>query len=477
VAAVDSLLALVLSQRARGLRIVSNDVPELETADGVQLLSMPEVGAEMVASFVEHVLQPEDRARLAQGTSVEALYRSGDGTCFDVEAHFERGLHRLVLRLPAEEGAETPEPVESPSPPSTPSESSGLTLLLLREAAAGASDIVLSEGSPVWLRRRGELSVLPSARVAQAELREWIAGALGSEAERILEEEGSADVALCLGDEGRRFRVNVFKQQRGLAAAVRPIRGDPPRLAELGLPDDFSSLSRFRSGLVLMTGPTGSGKSTTLVALIEELHRARGPGRHVITLEDPIEYAYGPGRCLIHQREVGEHMPDFATGLRAALREDPDVILVGEMRDTATFAAALTAAETGHLVLSTLHTGSAAMAIDRIIDAFPAHRQSQVAFQLASSLRAVVTQHLLPRSSGRGRVPVVEKLVVTAAVANLIREGRAHQLPSLIQTGREAGMLPLELSLAERVRAGDVDLEVARAAANDPRSLDHLLSS
>jgi pilus retraction protein PilT len=241
---------------------------------------------------------------------------------------------------------------------------------------------------------------------------------------------GSADAALDLspgpGARPLRFRVNVFRQQRGVAAAVRPVRSEVPALAQLGLPDEFKSLVQYSSGLVLMTGPTGSGKSTTLSSLLEHVNLTAA--RHVITLEDPIEFLYTSKRALIHQREVGRDVESFASGLRAALREDPDVILLGEMRDQDTIAAALTAAETGHLVLSTLHSGSAAMAIDRIIDVFPGPKQPQVRLQLAATLRAVVTQVLVPTTRGHDRVPAFEKMVVTAAVAAQIREGRAHQI-------------------------------------------------
>ena len=296
--------------------------------------------------------------------------------------------------------------------------------------------------------------------------------ALTPERRQELERSGSVDLALDLapgpGARPLRFRVNLFRQQRGLAAAVRPVRSECPTLAQLGLPDDFRQLVQYPSGLVLMTGPTGSGKSTTLAALIEQVNLSAA--KHVITLEDPVELQYVSKRSLIHQREVGTDVESFAAGLRAALREDPDIILVGEMRDQDTIAAALTAAETGHLVLSTLHSASAAMAIDRIIDVFPGPKQPQVRLQLAGALRAVVTQVLLP-STQLGRVVAYEKMIVTAAVGSQIREGRAHQIANQIQTGRAEGMMSLDQSLLSLLRANKVTLEAAMAVAPDPEGL------
>ncbi len=343
--------------------------------------------------------------------------------------------------------------------------------LALQAHRDGASDLLLSTGMPARLRLGGSLRetglTCDAAQImALAEL------ALTPERRQELERSGSVDLALDLapgpGARPLRFRVNLFRQQRGLAAAVRPVRSECPTLAQLGLPDDFRQLVQYPSGLVLMTGPTGSGKSTTLAALIEQVNLSAA--KHVITLEDPVELQYVSKRSLIHQREVGTDVESFAAGLRAALREDPDIILVGEMRDQDTIAAALTAAETGHLVLSTLHSASAAMAIDRIIDVFPGPKQPQVRLQLAGALRAVVTQVLLP-STQLGRVVAYEKMIVTAAVGSQIREGRAHQIANQIQTGRAEGMMSLDQSLLSLLRANKVTLEAAMAVAPDPEGL------
>ena len=285
---------------------------------------------------------------------------------------------------------------------------------------------------------------------------------------------GSVDFALSVGvgPGASRFRVNLFRELSGLAAVFRPIRREVPTLRSLGLGEELYTLTQYRSGLVLMSGQAGAGKSTTLVALLEQLNRTAP--RHIITLEDPIEYVYPRGRALIHQREVGVHVESFASGLRAALRESPDIILVGEMRDHETVRAALTAAETGHLVLSTLHCADAGSAVNRVIDVFPEHQQRQVREQLAASLRAVLTQHLLPglRAS---RVAAYELMRVNVPVAAKIREQRGHQLRTEIQKGRKDGMVPLEFTLARLVRERRVSEAQARRYAHDPRLLDEYL--
>ena len=349
--------------------------------------------------------------------------------------------------------------------------------LVLQAHRDGASDVLLSSGLAARVRLGGSLQetalVCDAAQIMALAEPGWSA-----ERQEELERRGSVDLALDLspgpGMRALRFRLNLFRQRRGLAASVRPVKAEIPALSQLGLPDDFKSLVQFPSGLVLMTGPTGSGKSTTLAALIEHVNLSAS--KHVITIEDPVEFQYISKRSIIHQRELGSDVDSFASGLRAALREDPDIILVGEMRDEETIAAALTAAETGHLVLSTLHSASAAMAIDRIIDVFPGHKQPQVRLQLAGALRAIVTQVLLP-TTGLGRLPAFEKMIVTTAVGSQIREGRAHQIANQIQTGRNEGMVSLEQSLVALLRSGRVSVEAALAVAPDPEGLRRALRS
>jgi twitching motility protein PilT len=265
-------------------------------------------------------------------------------------------------------------------------------------------------------------------------------------------------------------RVHIFRSDSGRAASIRLLPRHAPSLASLDLPIALDDLVELPHGLVLVCGASGSGKSTTLAALAQEAFRRRSVV--LTTLEDPIEYVLvAPDTSVLRRRQIGRDVPDFASGLRDALRQDPDVILIGEMRDPETISLALTAAETGHLVLASLHSRSAASAIERIIDAYPPERASQIRSQLADSLRAVIAQRLLPRARGSGRVVALEVLRANHAVAALIRDGKTAQITSVIQAGRREGMIMLERSLADRVAAGEVRLEDARAAANDPAAL------
>jgi len=267
----------------------------------------------------------------------------------------------------------------------------------------------------------------------------------------LLRERGEIDLAYSLPGVSR-FRVNVFHQRGSVGAAIRLIPRNIPDLERLGLPPVVAELAERQHGLVLVTGPTGSGKSTTLAAMVDRINRERSC--HIITLEDPIEYLHQHRRSIVNQREVGADTRSFASALRAALRQDPDVILVGEMRDLETIATAITAAETGHLVLATLHTSSAVQSIDRIIDVFPSHQQGQVRIQLADTLEGVITQQLWLRADRTGRVAAVEVLAATPAVKNLIREGKTHQIISSIQTGGRYGMQTMEMALRQLVARG-----------------------
>ena len=322
--------------------------------------------------------------------------------------------------------------------------------------ARRASDVFLSTGQRPRLRIDGRLELLDELEIDDVELTAIVRALAGSDV--------GASVDLSLEVNEARVRVNAFDHMSGVAIAARLINDRVPSLAELGLPPELASIVDLRDGLVLVCGPTGSGKSTTLASLIDLLDQRRAA--HVITLEDPIEYRFQQRRGLIHQRELGTHIPSFAAGLRAALREAPDVILLGELRDRDTIGAALTAAETGHLVLATLHAPNAIGAIDRMIDAFPEGQQRQIRTQLAGALRTVVTQFLLPKKDG-GRVPALEVVPVIAAVANLIRKGDLHMLPTAIQAGRDAGMIPLERSLAKLLDAGTVSREAVKRIAAD----------
>lgn len=319
-----------------------------------------------------------------------------------------------------------------------------------------ASDLHLTSGSAPYLRVHGEMVRLNykdlTPEVCQALLFEILSA---SQRENFLET-WDLDCSYSLKGVGR-FRVNVFRQRQGVGAVFRRIPESIKTIQELGLPPNITNLLDVSEGLILVTGPTGSGKSTTLAALIHTINTGRKA--HIITIEDPIEFVHYNKNSLINQREVSSHTKSFHHALRAALREDPDVILVGEMRDLETISLAMTAAETGHLVLATLHTNSATKTVDRIIDAFPEAQQSQIRVMLSESLRGIVAQSLVPRADGNGRVAVVEVLVNIPAVANLIREGKTFQIHSSMQTGQVHGMITFESAINDMIRKGIVSRE------------------
>ncbi len=320
-----------------------------------------------------------------------------------------------------------------------------------------ASDIHLSSGSAPYLRVHGEMVKMNYREVAHEVCQSLIFQILTDRQKEIFNETLELDFGYPLAEVGR-FRVNVFMQRHGIAAVFRLIPEKAQTIEELGLPEQLHDLIDVSEGLVLVTGPTGSGKSTTLASLIHSINTRQRA--HIITIEDPIEFVHENDKALVSQREVSSHTKSFQAALRAALREDPDIILVGEMRDLETMQLAVTAAETGHLVLATLHTNSAVKTVDRIIDAFPESQQSQIRTMLSESLRGVVAQALLPAAGGEGRVPVVEIMVNLPAVANMIREGKTHQVQSVMQTGRSHGMVTFETAVADLVRKRAITKEV-----------------
>lgn len=273
---------------------------------------------------------------------------------------------------------------------------------------------------------------------------------------------------------GFRHRVNVYHQRGDVAMAIRLLRNDIPNLQDLRMPPVIADFVARPRGLILVTGPTGSGKSTTLAAMIDQINETRSA--HVITIEEPIEYVHDNKRCMINQREVGADVDSFSGALRAALREDPDVILVGEMRDYETISAAVTAAETGHLVLSTLHTTSASDTINRIIDVFPAHQQSQIRTQLAATLVGIISQTLIPTTDGKGRIAAAEILVATDAITAMVRDNKVHMIPSALQTGRAQGMLSLDQALAKLVNEGTIKIEEAYDRCSNKPDLQRFIS-
>ena len=319
----------------------------------------------------------------------------------------------------------------------------------------GASDIHFTAGAPPVLRRDGEMRPLP----AQFALDNDVQNLLALLPERLTKEfEAGNDADFAAQFAEVRCRVNLFRQMGQLGCVMRLLADTIPTLEELGMPPVMQSLAMLPRGLVLLTGPTGSGKSTTLAAMVDYANeRRRG---HIITIEDPVEYVHHAKKCVVNQREVGRDVSSFSAALRSALREDPDIILVGEMRDFETISAALTAAETGHLVLSTLHTTGAARTIDRIIDVFPAHQQGQIRIQLAGVLRGVITQQLVRRTMG-GRLAAMEVLIGNSSVCNMIREGKTHQIDSAIQTGSREGMQLMDKALGDLVLRGEITMEEA----------------
>jgi twitching motility protein PilT len=345
--------------------------------------------------------------------------------------------------------------------------------LLERMVEANASDLHVTTGTPPAIRVRGEVERLDGFDpMTGEETQQLLYRILSSEQQKLLELNRQLDFSYSMPGLAR-FRVNVYFQRESIGAAFRLIPTELKTLEELGIPDSLHVLAEKPRGLVLVTGPTGSGKSTTLAAIIDEINRSRS--EHILTIEDPIEFLHRHKRCIVNQREIGPDAKSFADALRAALRQDPDVILVGEMRDLETISTALTAAETGHLVFGTLHTQSAPSTIDRIIDVFPAEQQEQVRIQIANSLQGVVTQALLPTADGMGRVPALEILLPDDAVRNLIRQGKVEQIYSVMQTNTGRGMQTMEQSLGDLIMRRIVELEVGLSRSSRPSQLIGLL--
>lgn len=342
--------------------------------------------------------------------------------------------------------------------------------LLRKTVHSQASDLHLTVGTPPTIRLHGEMEKLPYPELTRDALRMMMIGILTGEQQNQFEEKRDLDFSIEIPNLAR-FRANFFVGRRGEGAVFRVIPTEIKSFADLGLPPVLAEMARAERGLVLVTGPTGSGKSTTLAAMVDMINNERSA--HILTVEDPIEFVHPHKKCIVNQREVKVHTQSFASALRAALREDPDVILVGEMRDLETISLAVSAAETGHLVFGTLHTSSAAQTVDRIIDVFPPHQQSQIRTQLSESLQGVIAQTLVPKIGG-GRVAALEIMTTTAAVKNLIREGKTFQLPSIIETGSNVGMQTLGQALQELVIKGKITPDSAVAKGLDPALLNSL---
>jgi twitching motility protein PilT len=434
-------------------------------------LAIPKMTKQDVEELLGELLSPARKSLVAAGEAVEFTFESPSHGTFQVTLGNENELSATFVKaaVPAAKPAAT-SVADVVSPPALAPVGKERAASLIAEAArAHASDLHLCDGEVPLVRVDGVL------RPASREKTTDVVAALGLSAEEraTLGAHGSLDVSARTA--AGVVRIHAYRAAGGIAAAVRLLPGSAPSLASLGMPVPLDDLVTLPHGLVLACGPAGAGKSTTLAALAQEAlgHRSIV----LVTLEDPIEFGLvATERSIVRRRQVGRDVASFADGLRDALREDPDVLVVGEMRDPETIALALTAAETGHLVLGSIHSRSAASAVQRIFDSYPPERQSHIRAQLAEVLRAIVAQRLVRRAGGSGRVPVVELLRVTTAVANTIREGRTASIPSLIQSGRREGMLSLERCLADRVRAGEIELEDARAVVGDAGSFTAYLS-
>lgn len=347
----------------------------------------------------------------------------------------------------------------------------GLEEILKIAGERGASDVHLTVGILPKIRLNGHLTDADASMgvLTAEDTRQMAEGILNEKQKEHLQEYGEFDMSYEIEGQGR-YRVNIFKQKGMYALVLRLVSTKIPEPEKLGVPQSVIDLYQLKRGLILVTGPTGSGKSTTLAAIIDKINKNRDA--HIITLEDPIEYVHSHNKSIVNQREIGQDTHSYANALRAALREDPDVILVGEMRDYETISVAVTAAETGHLVLSTLHTIGAASTIDRIIDVFPPHQQQQIRVQLAGTLEAVISQQLMPTFDGNGRVAAFEVMHSTHAVQNLIREGKSHQLTSVMQTNRKLGMITMDESIQQLYFANKIDRETAVQFAVDPDAME-----
>jgi twitching motility protein PilT len=384
-----------------------------------------------------------------------------------------------VQAMPSLTVAEPP-PAVAPAPPppaAAPASPAGrldfdlevpraLDRLLKYALSVGASDLHLHSGAPLKIRVNGRMADLNGAPTAARTAEKLVDEILTPEQRESLRERGQVDFAYTLGAQGR-FRSNAYRQQRGVDAVFRVIPPKPPALEELGLPATLGRLANYHQGMVLLTGPAGCGKSSTLAALLNIINEDRHD--HIITIEDPIEYIHPSKKCVVNQRQVGPHTGSFARALRGALREDPDIIAIGELRDLETISLALTAAETGHLVLATLHTNNAIRTVNRILGVFPPNQQDQIRTMVSESLRAVVSQRLVARADGNGRVPALEILMANKAVGNLIRENKTFQIKSVLQTGATHGMCLLDASLAELVKNKVITREEAARNAEDPQ--------
>ena len=475
-AQLDRLLAVLVSRRGDAIRLVQDEPAFLVSGGESQALTRGPLTPGQMLTIVREVAPADTEQRVERGEGARFEYTMGQDT-FVGRLHRDQG--RLTLHVAPRHRANGATPsatlaVTAAAPRADNEARAVLDDLLRKQASRKASDLHLRSGERPLFRIDGD--IVPETGdqpFDPAFLERMLMAIMPERNRREFEEQNDTDLAYELADVAR-FRVNVFRDRHGVGSVIRAIPSRIVTADEMGLTPEVQRLCDLSKGLVLVTGPTGSGKSTTLCSLIDLVNRSRRD--HIITIEDPIEFVHANKGCLITQRQVGQHTSSFKHALRAALREDPDVVLVGELRDLETVSIAIETAETGHLVFGTLHTSTAASTIDRIIDQFPADRQAQIRVMLSESLRGVISQTLC-RKVGGGRVAAREILLTTPAVSNLIREGKTFQIQSVIQTSRKLGMVTLTDALIELVEAGQVEASEAYAKAVDKSMILQALKS
>jgi twitching motility protein PilT len=477
--AIPSLLRVMTLRGAEAMMVDAGKSPLLRRRGNLEPLTTGAIGEETLMEFLRLIAPEVDGQQ--SFVKISRHYVAEGGNNYDIT--IERGATGLRLSAKPTVATVPKSPTAAPVAAEATlvasvvsSDRTGvsadhaaklgdmLSPMLQAAKHAGASDVWVPSAAPPRMRVNGSMKDVPDHEPFSSMQFTTLVEAL------LVEHGGQHDIAIAFA--GQRARVNMFRHLDGVTAAIRIIADEPPTMQQLHLPSDLAKIAELRDGLVLFCGPTGSGKSTSLAALVAHIDSQRAA--HIVTLEDPIEYRFRSRRGLIHQREIGSHCVSFAAGLRAALRESPDVILLGELRDRETIAAALTAAETGHLVLATLHAPSAAIAVDRIIDAFPEAQSRAIRHQLAAVLRTVVTQYLLPKRHG-GRIAAIEYVPVTAGIANIIRKGELQTLATAISSGRDSGMIALERSLALLVETGHVAPHEAKRIGVDNELMNALL--
>jgi twitching motility protein PilT len=501
---IDRLIDALVQRGADRLLLVSDEKARLEFGGDLRAITASALGARLLTVFLDEVVPAELAEELGQEGEHRFVYESPSGPITIVVTRSREGLRAEATRLAGNEqvgaapagrqaqAAAAPQPApgaravrSEPTPevagagargvaPATSGDSAAIDALFHEMVREGCSDLHLSSGSPPLFRKDGSMTLLSCREpLAPERVREMLYSITPGLRRQEFEERNDSDFSYEIGGLGR-FRCNLFMDRKGIGGVFRVIPNDILTAEALGLSSQILELCKLMKGLVVVTGPTGSGKSTTLAAMVDYINRNRSA--HLITIEDPIEFVHENKKCLINQREIGNHTAGFKAALRAALREDPDIVLVGEMRDLETVEIAIETAETGHLVFGTLHTNTAASTIDRIIDQFSTDRQGQIRTMLSSSLKGVIAQTLC-RKKGGGRVAALEVLIVNSAVSNLIREGKTFQIPSIMQTGRKLGMVTLNESLLELVGQGVVEPDEACAKAVDRIEFAKLLAA